>query len=91
MAAGDRDFEDFASLLRNGLGRLERQLGKLLDLYISDGFPKEMLQERKSCLQATLAKLQHEQADISGHLHTTVISDEQVEDIEAFVPKCVEV
>ena len=62
----------------------ERQLEKLLDLYLSDGFPKEMLQERKSRLEEVLINLQREHADISSHLQTIVLSDEQIEDIEAF-------
>jgi hypothetical protein len=53
-------------------------------LYISDGFQKEMLKERKSRLEEVLKNLQREKADISSHLQTTVISDEQIEDIEAF-------
>jgi len=68
-------------------GRIEdtiRQQAKLLDLYLSDNFPKEMLQERKARLEETLSNLRKEQADISSHLQTTVLSDDQIEDIKAF-------
>ena len=44
---------DRLEIIEKRIGETERQLEKLLDLYISDGFPKEMLQERKSRLEET--------------------------------------
>ena len=75
---------DRLEIIEKRIVETEQQLGKLLDLYISDSFPKEMLQERKARLEETLAKLRSEQGDISGHLQTSLISDEQIAGIEAF-------
>jgi hypothetical protein len=36
----------------------QRQLNKLLDLYLNGDFPKDMLQERKSRLEETIIKLE---------------------------------
>ena len=66
----------------------ERQREKLLDLYLSDDFPREMLQERKCRLEETLSSLRREHGDISMHLHITVLSDQQIEDIQTI---CAEV
>ena len=71
-------------IIQNRIDGTIRQQEKLLDLYLSDNFPKEMLQEKKSRLEETLVNLRKEQADISSHLQTTVLSDEQIEDIKAF-------
>jgi len=62
----------------------ERQLEKLFDMYLSDDFLREMLQESKSRLEEALSNLCHEQVEISNHLQSTILSDEQIEDIEAF-------
>jgi site-specific DNA recombinase len=75
---------DRLNIIENRIAETDRQLEKLLDLYISDDFPKEMLQERKSRLEEVLTNLQKERTDISGHLQTIILSDEQIEDIEAF-------
>ncbi len=75
---------DRLDMIQNRIDDTIRQQEKLLDLYLSDNFPREMLQEKKSRLEETLANLRKEQADISSHLKTTVLSDEQIEDIKAF-------
>jgi len=75
---------DRQDMIAKRITETERQLEKLLDLYLSNGFPKEMLQERKSRLEETLANLHREQADISDHLRETILSDEQILDIEAY-------
>jgi len=71
-------------MIQQRIEESERQLQKLLDLYLNDDFPREVLQERKSRLEETISNLRHEQAELSHHLQATVLSDEQIEDIEAF-------
>jgi site-specific DNA recombinase len=75
---------DRQDIIAKRITETERQLEKLLDLYLSNGFPKEMLQERKSRLEETLANLHREQADISEHLQAKILSDEQILDIEDY-------
>jgi site-specific DNA recombinase len=75
---------DRLDIIEKRIAETDKQLEKLLDLYLSDGFPKELLQERKGRLDETLANLLREQIDISAHLQTKVLSDEQIADIEAF-------
>jgi len=75
---------DRLDIIAKRIEETKRQLEKLLDLYLSNNFPREMLQERKSRLEETLASLQKEQVEISGHLQTEILSDEQITDIRAF-------
>lgn len=41
---------------------------KLLDLYLTEDFPKEALTERKSRLETTIAALSEEKADLTIHV-----------------------
>ena len=59
-------------------------LSRLLDLYVGDGFPLIMLREKKIRLEQNISDLHSEQADISSHLQTVILSDEQMEHIEVF-------
>ena len=61
----------------------QRQLQKLLDLYLNDDFPREMLQERKVRLEETLIYLRKEHNELLSQLHATQVTDEQIEEIEA--------
>ncbi len=56
----------------------------MLDLYLSGEFPAEMLQERKARLEEMITNLKREHIDISTHIQTTIISDQEVANIEAF-------
>ncbi len=62
-----------------------RQLEKLLDLYLSNGaFTKEMLTDRKARLEATIAALEKERADLTTQLEAITLTDEQIQDFEEF-------
>jgi len=76
------------SLIESQLTDTQNQLNKLLDLYLSGDFPKEMLTERKSRLEKTVADLTREQSEIASHMQQVTITDEQIAEIEAF---CAEV
>lgn len=65
----------------------QKQLDKLLDLYLSGDFPKEVLTERKTRLEQMLANLQIEQSDLARHIRKVTITDEQLTLIEAFCAK----
>jgi len=72
------------SLVKSQLHDTEEQLSRLLDLYLDGEFPKEMLVQRKEEFERKKAELSKEQADLSTHIQTLVITDEQIEEIEAF-------
>lgn len=71
-------------LIESQLAENEKQLSKLLDLYLSGSFERDMLAERRVRLEENKEKLGKEHTDISSYLMQTVISDEQVEDIKSF-------
>src|SRR5690606_816254 len=75
---------DRLSIIEQQINDQQTQLAKLLDLYISGEFPKELLQERKTRLEDTLTKLKVEQAGLSEHIRKVTLSDEQRRDIVAF-------
>jgi len=60
------------------------QLSKLLDLYLSGDFPKEMLTERKVRLEATIAALEREQAGLVAHLKAQTLTEEQIRTLMNF-------
>jgi len=74
-------------MIEDQITETERQLEKLLDLYLNENFPKEMLQERKTNLDTTLSNLKREKADLASHLQTTTVTIEQIAGIEAFCAK----
>jgi site-specific DNA recombinase len=76
------------NLIDHQIEQTNSQQAKLLDLYLSTDFPKEMLAERKARLEQIMADLQKERTDISAHLHTELITDDQIAEIESF---CAEV
>jgi len=59
-----------------------RQLERLLDLYLSGGFGKEMLTDRKVRLETTIVALEKERADLVSTLKAQIISDAQIQEIE---------
>jgi site-specific DNA recombinase len=61
-----------------------RQLERLLDLYLSGDFPKEVLTERKTRLETTIAALEKEQADLLMTLEAQTLSDDQIITITDF-------
>jgi hypothetical protein len=70
-------------LLAENQGQLER----LLDLYLSGEFPKEVLTDRKARLEGTISALEKEQAGLVAHLETRVLSVEQIQTLQEFAAK----
>lgn len=62
----------------------EEQYAKLLDLYLTGGFSREILIERKNRLEDNINALRREQVELQAHLNTLVITDEQFADIQVF-------
>lgn len=63
------------------------QLERLLDLYLTGDFPKEVLTERKSRLEGTISSLEKEQAGLAAYLEACVLSVEQIKTIQQFAAK----
>ncbi|RPI50748.1 MAG: hypothetical protein EHM56_10445, partial [Chloroflexi bacterium] len=62
----------------------QAQLNKLLDLYLSGEFTREMWTERKARLEATIAALEREQAGLVAHLKEQSLTDEQIQTLMNF-------
>lgn len=75
--------ERFA-VIESRLTETEAQLAKLIDLYLTSDFPKELLTERKTNLEKIIEDLGKEREELAAHLNTTVITDEQVTLIETY-------
>ena len=58
------------------------QLQRLLDLYLSGEFPKEMLVDRKSRLEATVKALEKERLGLTSSLENHTLTDEQIETLQ---------
>jgi site-specific DNA recombinase len=78
---------DRLSIIDSQVRKYQGQLEKVLDLYISGEFPKEVLTERKGRLEQTIENLLKEHNDLEGHIHKVTITDDQVNLIEAFCAK----
>jgi hypothetical protein len=66
------------------------QLQRLLDLYLSGEFPKEMLVDRKSRLEATVGALEKERLGLASSLEAHTLSDEQIESLQKLALKIAE-
>jgi hypothetical protein len=58
------------------------QLDRLLNLYLSGDFPKDLLVERKKRLKDTITALEKEQDNLASHLDSTLLTVEKIEDIQ---------
>ncbi len=63
------------------------QLGRLLDLYLTGDFTKEMLTDRKSRLEKTILALEKERVDLVAQLDAGMLTDAQVQDVKDFMAK----
>jgi multidrug efflux pump subunit AcrA (membrane-fusion protein) len=58
-----------------------RQLERLLDLYLSGEFPKDVLTDRKARLETTIRALDKERAGLVAQLETDTLSEDQIKDV----------
>jgi hypothetical protein len=72
------------NLIQHRLSETEIQLSRLLDLYLTDEFPKDVLTQRKNVLEKVRIELRREQEALSSHLGTRDLTDDQVLQIEEF-------
>ena len=60
----------------------QQKMERLLDLYLVDGFPKEVLIERREHLLTAIEALKRERTVLAAQLDAQVISDKQLQTIE---------
>lgn len=65
----------------------QMQLSKLLDLYLTGEFSKEVLTERKTRLEEMLGNLEKERNDLSVYIGNVNITDAQLSYLEAFAAR----
>jgi len=65
----------------------QRQLERLLDLYLSGQFPKEVLTDRKARLEATLGALERERVSLAAKLEARTLTHNQIRSLQEFVAK----
>jgi hypothetical protein len=61
-----------------------KQLEKLLDLYLTDDFPKEMLTDRKARLETTIGALDKERAGLVAQLEVQTLTRAQIQSLQEF-------
>jgi hypothetical protein len=55
------------------------QLERLLDLYLAGDFPREVLTDRKSCLETTIRSLERERTGLVAHLEAENLAEGQIQ------------
>jgi site-specific DNA recombinase len=68
----------------------QAQMERLLDLYMMGDIAKDMLLERKKRLEAELAVLESEKANLTSQINEQVVTEEQVHEIKAFAEQIAE-
>ena len=75
---------DRLAIIKQRMGELEGQRGKLLDLNLDGDFQKELLLEHKTRLEETLEKLEREYHDVNAHIQKVVLSGVHIAEIDTF-------
>jgi hypothetical protein len=75
---------DRVAVVDDLLSENRTQLERLLDLYLSGEFPKEVLTERRSCLEGAISVLEKERAGLVAHLEARQPSAEQIQTLQEF-------
>ncbi|MBU0494346.1 MAG: recombinase family protein [Chloroflexi bacterium] len=82
--AVNRPLRQRLAVIDDLLGDDQKQLDKLLDLYLAGDFPREMLTERKTRLETTIAALQWERSGLAAQIEAQTLTAEQVQTIVDF-------
>jgi hypothetical protein len=65
----------------------KEQLNRLLDLYLSGGFKRDLLTDRKNRIEATIQSLEREHETLASRLANQTLSDERLRRIMAFAER----
>jgi hypothetical protein len=79
----NKPLRDRLSFIEQDLSDTEQQMKRLLDLYLTGEFSKDLLAERRGELEEKLQQLKSEQVDLQQRLEDQTISDDQVERLVA--------
>lgn len=79
-----QSLENRLELIEKQIADQEVQLGKLLDLYLTGNFPRDLLTERKARLEENLANLRNEHEKTRQMLDGLALSDRQIDEIQEF-------
>ena len=74
-----RRLEDFDAQLAEN----QRLLERLLDAYLTEAFPMEILRERRERLKKAIAELERERSVLEVQLTDQVVTEEQVRDLQS--------
>ena len=75
---------EWKTLLDNSISKKQSQRNKLLDLYLENSYPKEVVNDRIAELERDLAEMIRKQAELTSYLVPVDLPDENVEVIKSF-------
>ncbi len=75
---------DRLNTVQDLLAENQAQLNRLLDLYLVEGFPREMLLERKTRLEDTIRSLTAEEGRVLATLEAHMLTEEQIKSLREF-------
>jgi len=83
----DRPLRERLALIETQLAEHRQQLNRLIDLYLTGDFQKEMLTERKARLEGIITSLESERASLQSQLDETGLTEEDIRTIDEFAAK----
>jgi len=75
---------DRLAVVERDLADNQAQLGRLLDLYLSDKLPRSLLDERSARLQGQTQALTNERTVLQSRLQTQAVTDERIANAQEF-------
>ena len=80
----NKPLQDRLRLIEGQITEIEKQQNKLLDLYLTGDFSKDILTERKNRVDERLSKLVKERADLSVHIQSVTFTEENLASFDQF-------
>jgi hypothetical protein len=77
-------FRERLKVIDDLLSDNQRKLERLLDLYVSGEFDKDLLVDRKGRLETTIRSLEKERGSLLAHLETMTLSAAQIQSLQDF-------
>ncbi len=82
--ARNADLYDRLAILDDRIRQEQRKQANLLDLFLDDQLPREMLYQRQHTIEETLTALQNERETVARQVATEVISDAHIQTIKEY-------
>jgi len=80
----NRPLRERLAVVENSLADSRVQLGRLLDLYLTGQFPKDVLADRKARFEETIQTLDRERVGLLSYLEAHALTDEQISNVQEF-------